>query len=179
MTSWKHCSIELLKAKATLQNPIIAQAIRDLFKKYKSLFYTKNITREEWAKHGWYKYGSNPDKLILTHKEFPEYIFKLISPLFLKPNDKESQSIIRMNLSRVFVAREIKKYSLKWVTVPQKFVLYIETIDQIIVIAQKLSDDDLRDTEKKLKALGQEHLDGNYILFNNRAFLCLRKSRIL
>lgn len=165
MTSWKHCSIEELKAKATLQNPIAAQAIRDTFKKHKALFYTKNITREEFAKHGWYKYGSNPDKLILTHKDFPEYIFKLISPLFLKPNDKDSLAIIRMNLSRVFVAREIKKYSLKWVTVPQKFVLYIEAIDQIIVIAQKLSEDDLKNTEKKLKALDQEHLDGKLFIF--------------
>jgi hypothetical protein len=64
-----------------------------------------------------------------------------------------------MNLSRVFVAREIRKYSIKWVTTPVKYVLYIEVLNQWIVVCQKLTEEDMRDTDKKLKALDQEHLD--------------------
>lgn len=159
MTSWRLFPFDKLISSSQPSNTNISKSINELFRKHRKLFYSEKLSREEWSKSGWYKYQSNPDKLILTHSSMSEYIFKLIHPLFIKPNDEDSQKIIRMNLSRVFVAREIRKYSLKWVTTPVKYIVFIDAIQQYIVVAQKMNDEDMQNTDKKLMALDQEHLD--------------------
>ena len=127
MTSWKHCSLNNLKAQAQIPNKERRVKLNKLFYKYRELFY-ENTTKEEWKKNGFKRYSTNPDKIIITHKDFPDIIMKLINPKYL--NEENSEALIRLNLSRVFVAREIQKYSIKWVTTPVKHILYIESLNQ-------------------------------------------------
>jgi hypothetical protein len=127
MTSWKHCSLSHLKSQAQIPNKEKRINLNKLFYKYRDLFY-KDTTKEEWKTNGFHKYSTNPDKIIITHIEFPDIIMKMVNPKYLK--EENSEALIRLNLSRVFVAREIQKYSIKWVTTPVKHILYVESLDQ-------------------------------------------------
>lgn len=119
------------------------------------LFFKYERRKKEWEQHGFHLYESNPDKIIVTHKLLPGYILKMVSPLYIN-DDKESELLIQLNLSRVFVANEIKRHSKKFVTAPKKFVYYVKKLKQWIVVSEFI--DAKGYSEERLLQLREEQI---------------------
>jgi len=131
-----------------------------IFRQHRNLFFNY-ATRTEFLKADFIKFDLNPEKLIFYYsKEYPasDWVIKMVHPRYLEDHPDERNYLEKCNLSRVYMAAEIRKYSLKYVTTPRKMVFYCDVFKQWVVLSQRLKDFDIRDTEEKLRSLDKKTL---------------------
>lgn len=121
-----------------------------------SVLYDRKRSKKDWKSYGFDLYESNPDKIIVTHSNFKGYILKMISPNYIFEGDATSELLIQLNLSRVYIAEQIRKVSSPFITTPKKYVYYLQPLKQWIVVAELI--ECTYSTEEALQQLTEEQV---------------------